>query len=85
MPATTYRSHELLTPFPMTRFPFTTAVLLLAAGRLLAASAPELEECRISAGPGFPGIEARCGTLTRPLDPADPGGHFLDRDRQYVP
>ena len=38
-------------------------------------AALELEDCRISAGPSFPGIKARCGTLQRPLDPdnADAG------------
>ena len=29
----------------------------------------ELHDCRISAGPGASSIEARCGTLRRPLDP----------------
>lgn len=35
----------------------------------------ELHDCRISAGPGASSIEARCGTLTRPLDPSgtEPG------------
>lgn len=28
-----------------------------------------LEDCRINAGPGAPGIKARCGSLRRPLDP----------------
>ena len=28
-----------------------------------------LEDCRISAGPGFPGIKARCGRMIRPLNP----------------
>ena len=31
-----------------------------------------LEDCRISAGPGHPSIKARCGTMLRPLNPADP-------------
>lgn len=31
----------------------------------------ELDDCRISAGPGFPSMKARCGELTRPLDPSD--------------
>ncbi len=30
----------------------------------------ELEDCRISAGPGMPGMQARCATLVRPLDPS---------------
>jgi pimeloyl-ACP methyl ester carboxylesterase len=48
----------------------------LLAGLLLSsfvpgASALELEDCRISAGPAFPGIKARCGTMLRPENPAD--------------
>ena len=35
------------------------------------ASALELEDCRISAGPAFPGIKARCGRMLRPENPAD--------------
>lgn len=31
-----------------------------------------LEDCRISAGPGFPGIKARCADFERPLDPSNP-------------
>ncbi len=49
----------------------TLAVLL--PGLLIAsasnAQALELTDCRISAGPGAPSMAARCGTLTRPLDP----------------
>ena len=41
--------------------------LLLAAA--LPAHSLELEDCRIDAGPGTPSVPARCGTLTRPLDP----------------
>jgi hypothetical protein len=48
---------------------FTTILMLLLAGDL---AALELEDCRISAGPAFPGIKARCGTLLRPENPADP-------------
>jgi len=50
-----------------------TASLLLA-GLLLAdpslAQSLQLEDCRISGGPGMPSMKARCGTLPRPLDPA---------------
>ncbi|MEE8531348.1 MAG: alpha/beta hydrolase, partial [Hyphomicrobium sp.] len=55
---------------------FRTSVLalLLLCSPLatIAAAELELEDCRISAGPGYPGIKARCGTLLRPLDPGDP-------------
>jgi len=37
----------------------------------------ELEDCRISAGPGFPGIKARCADFERPLDPAHPAGETI--------
>ncbi|MEL7184804.1 MAG: alpha/beta hydrolase [Pseudomonadota bacterium] len=30
----------------------------------------ELDDCRISAGSGMPSMKARCGMLTRPLDPS---------------
>ena len=59
----------------MTRSPVQFLFVLLA---LLALSGPAaaqsltLEECRISAGPGHPGIKARCGTMLRPENPADP-------------
>ena len=37
-----------------------------------AAPALLLEDCRIRAAEGFPGIKARCGTLIRPEDPSNP-------------
>ena len=49
-----------------------TAVLMaiLASAGAAFAQSVELSDCRISSGPGSPGIKARCGTLLRPLDPA---------------
>jgi len=46
----------------------------LAVGAVSAAPL-ELSDCRISAGPGAPSMEARCGTMPRPLDPSgnEPG------------
>ncbi|MCP4301908.1 MAG: alpha/beta hydrolase [Gammaproteobacteria bacterium] len=41
---------------------------LLSAGTTLGRSL-DLEECRISNGPGSPSMKARCGTILRPLDP----------------
>lgn len=47
------------------------AALAVLAYEPSANAAPlTLSECRISAGPGASSIEARCGTLTRPLDPS---------------
>ncbi len=54
------------------------AVVLLcviaSANALVAtpAQALELEPCRITAGPSYPSIKARCGTLLRPENPAAP-------------
>ena len=45
----------------------------------------ELEPCRISAGPGYPGMKAGCGTLVRPLDPADPGAGTVELAVAVVP
>lgn len=41
-------------------------------------TALELSECRIRAGQGYPGIKARCGTLMRPENPADPDSPMLE-------
>ena len=45
----------------------------------------ELEDCRIDAGPGFPGIKARCGTFLRPLNPADPASPEIALSVAVVP
>jgi len=45
----------------------------------------ELGDCRISAGPGFPGIKARCGSLWRHEDPTDPGSTMLELKVAVVP
>ena len=60
------------------------ACLLLAVASLPVA-ALELEDCRISAGPGFPGIKARCADVERPLDPATPGGEQITLRVAVVP
>ena len=62
----------------MASFPVRTTLITIAALALLAsggasdAQTLSLEDCRISAGPGHPGIKARCGTMMRPENPADP-------------
>ena len=63
---------------------------ILLSGLLLLGLAPgtralELEDCRISAGPAFPGIKARCGTLLRPENPADPGSPEIEISVAVVP
>jgi pimeloyl-ACP methyl ester carboxylesterase len=44
-----------------------------------------LDDCRIRAGEGFPGIKARCGTLHRPEDPANPDSPVLELRVALVP
>lgn len=66
------------------------ALLLLAAGTAHGAGEPAapglvLEDCRISAGPGYPSVKARCGRLARPLDPADPGSESIELAVAVVP
>ncbi|MEJ2256099.1 MAG: alpha/beta hydrolase [Woeseiaceae bacterium] len=53
------------------RHAVVTLALVLLAGVGTAAEL-ELEDCRISVGPGQPGTKARCGTLLRPENPDDP-------------
>ena len=69
----------------MLRFTVLAPLLLLAAASTPALPALELEDCRISAGPGYPGIKARCGTLLRPLNPADPESGQLELAVAVVP
>lgn len=61
------------------------AVLMLASSAARSESAIELTDCRISAGPGYPGIAARCGTFTRPLDPAATDLGTIDLKVAVVP
>lgn len=69
----------------MTR-PGTILLTLLAVGLPApAASALELEDCRISAGPAFPGIKARCGLFSRPLNPDDPDAGTIELKVAVVP
>jgi pimeloyl-ACP methyl ester carboxylesterase len=49
------------------------------------ASALELKDCRISAGPSFPSLKARCGTLERPENPDDPDSPMLALRVAVVP
>ena len=50
-----------------------------------AAHALELEDCRISAGPSSQGINARCGKLVRPENPAEPDGATIELRVAVVP
>ena len=49
------------------------------------AQALELEDCRISAGPAFPGIKARCGTMLRPENPGNPDSSRIEISVAVVP
>ncbi len=61
------------------------ALAALALSGVPEANALELEECRISAGPGYPGIKARCGTMARPENPADPDSPDIELRIAVVP
>jgi len=52
---------------------------------LPAAESLVLEDCRISAGPAYPGITARCGVFQQPQNPAEPNGKMLDLYVAVVP
>ena len=76
----------------MKHFTVFAALLLAMAPNVTAWSQdPEplatlvLEDCRIRAGEGFPGIKARCGTLERPENPADPDSDTLELFVAVVP
>jgi pimeloyl-ACP methyl ester carboxylesterase len=68
-------------------FRSATSLLTFIFLSLLAADARalELEDCRISAGPAFPGIKARCGTMLRPENPADPDSASIEISVAVVP
>jgi pimeloyl-ACP methyl ester carboxylesterase len=66
-------------------FRLSALALLLAIAASTTASALELNDCRISAGPGYPGIKARCGTLLRPLNPDDPSAGDIELRVAVVP
>ena len=63
----------------------TSGLALLCLCGAAGAQSLALEECRISAGPGYPGIKARCGTLQRPLNPADPDSPPIELRVAVVP
>jgi pimeloyl-ACP methyl ester carboxylesterase len=56
-----------------------------SADKLSSTTALELTDCRISAGPGHPGIKARCGTFLRAENPADPASPLLSLKVAVVP
>ena len=63
------------------RLALAVCVLLAFPG----AQALELEDCRISAAPGQPGVKARCGTMLRPENPEDPASALIEIRVAVVP
>ena len=61
--------------------------LLLLGGPAHAqeAAALQLADCRISVGPGLPGIAARCGTFARPLAPSGESAGTIELKVAVVP
>lgn len=66
---------------------FLTAAfgVLSAVPAAAAGDSVDFSDCRIHAGPGFPGIKARCGILLRPLNPADDASQSIDLHVAVVP
>ena len=66
----------------MKRLALVTAVLIscgpVTARQDAAPAGLELEDCRIRAAEGFPGIKARCGNFRRLENPADPDSPILE-------
>ena len=62
-----------------------TSLALLALCGGVSAQDLILEDCRISAGPGHAGIKARCGTMLRPENPADPDSADIELRVAVVP
>jgi len=60
---------------------------LFAGGTVARAAEPaiELDDCRIYAAPGYPGIKARCGVFRRHENPDDPASPMLDLNVAVVP
>jgi pimeloyl-ACP methyl ester carboxylesterase len=59
--------------------------LLFVASPMAQAQALELEDCRISIGPGYPGTKARCATMLRPENPDDPASPQIELRVAVVP
>ena len=73
-------------PLPrMHGLPAFSLLLLVFSTPALAQGRIELSDCRINAGPGTPGIAARCGQFARPLDPADPDSETIELAVAVVP
>ncbi len=63
----------------------TVCCFLSSSPSFAADEGVDLQDCRIYAGPGYPGIKARCGILLRPLNPADPASPHIDLHVAIVP
>ncbi len=65
--------------------PWFAVLLLLPALGTAQEATLELEDCRISAGPAFQGINARCATMERPENPDDPDGATITLKVAVIP
>ena len=61
------------------------SLFLTALSGFAGAQSLELEDCRISAQAGQPGVKARCGTMLRPENPADPESAQIEIRVAVVP
>ena len=67
------------------RLPAASATLLAILLAAAPASAVELESCTLSGSTGVAAIEARCGWLSRPEDPAEPNGAAINLRLAVIP
>ena len=65
--------------------PKLALIMLLVSAATSAEPTLELNDCRISAGPGTASIAARCGTLIRPLDPSRADSESIELSVAVVP
>jgi pimeloyl-ACP methyl ester carboxylesterase len=69
----------------LTLIPITALCALCIHAQAVARAELPLEDCRISAGPGSPGIKARCGILERHENPSDENSPLLALSVAIVP
>jgi pimeloyl-ACP methyl ester carboxylesterase len=61
------------------------SLMLTLLPAIAGAQSIELEDCRISAGPAYPSLKARCATVARPENPDDPESASIELRVAVVP
>ena len=71
--------------FMMRRVLRVILLILALLPAIAGAQTIELEDCRISAGPAYPSMKARCANFSRPENPADPDSPSIELRVAVVP